>query len=131
MRWGVSCTARTKMSRAFVHRVRCPTTFTRPLILHSSITTAARLYTTSPADAYVLSSKADSRPTRGGYILRDLLIEIGPAGDGGDTGSMSSSQASSSSATTASSGGGKWRNGIAADQRRETFCQLLSQARDR
>ncbi|CAM9979702.1 unnamed protein product, partial [Scytosiphon promiscuus] len=30
-------------------------------------------------DAYKLSSKTDARPTRGGYRLRDLLIEIGPS----------------------------------------------------
>ena len=30
------------------------------------------------ADAYKLSSKTDARPNRGGYRLRDLLIEIGP-----------------------------------------------------
>lgn len=30
------------------------------------------------ADAYKISSKVDARPTRGGYRLRDLLIEIRP-----------------------------------------------------
>eukprot|EP00752_Nemacystus_decipiens_P007478 g6680.t1 len=30
-------------------------------------------------DAYRLSSRTDARPTRGGYRLRDLLIEIGPS----------------------------------------------------
>ncbi|CAM9459256.1 unnamed protein product, partial [Laminaria digitata] len=49
----------------------CGRTFTRQHL--------ARIVFVQP-DAYKISSQTDTRPTRGGYRLRDLLIEIGPGG---------------------------------------------------
>lgn len=97
------------------------------------------------ADAYKLSSKTDARPTRGGYRLRDILIEVGPRADAGSHGSETNNQSGDLSPQGAvdvaekngragsgsRDGGSRAGGGAVSVRRKEAFHDLLTAARAR
>lgn len=106
---------------------------------------AARALTRSRAgfgrtDAYKISSQTDTRPTRGGYRLRDLLIEIAPGGGVGSTkaeeeksGCDSPGGGVGDGTTEGATGGGRGGGGggSLSARRRGAFRRMLVSARAR